>query len=247
MIKNIFSKNKEGFTLIELLVVISIIGLLSSIVLASLSTTRVRASDAAIKADLHGIRTSSEIEYANLGYSYNKTGLAITSDDLSTFNTPNVIFNNQKIKDAVLDIMKNNGGKKVTGNASSDGKTYNISVPLKTSDDNMFLSETGVIEQAILAAPTNLRLSQDGPRGLNVKFEDNINTGTVSYEIVYVNTSGNIIARNISGPYTNGPTNTFDITYTNNSFVGGITAKVRAIKGTQYSTYLTTVMSIYFF
>ncbi len=40
------NQSKSGFTLIELLVVIAIIGLLSSVVLASVSTTRLKARDA---------------------------------------------------------------------------------------------------------------------------------------------------------------------------------------------------------
>ena len=56
-------KQSKGFTLIELLVVIAIIGILSSIVLASLNTARERGADAAVKANLSGMRAQAEIFY----------------------------------------------------------------------------------------------------------------------------------------------------------------------------------------
>lgn len=59
--------NKKGFTLIELLIVIAIIGILSSIVLVSLSSARQRAKDAERKADLHSIQLALESYYAQNG------------------------------------------------------------------------------------------------------------------------------------------------------------------------------------
>ena len=59
----------RGFTLIELLVVISIIGLLASIVLASLTTARTKARDANRTESINQVKTALELYYdANSSY-----------------------------------------------------------------------------------------------------------------------------------------------------------------------------------
>ena len=63
---NINSMNKimkRGFTLIELLVVIAIIGILASVVLASLNTARDKGEDAAAKSNLNNMRAQAELYY----------------------------------------------------------------------------------------------------------------------------------------------------------------------------------------
>lgn len=56
-------KKKSGFTLIELLVTISIIGLLTSIVLGSLTVARKNAQDAKIKEQLAQVRNVAAVYY----------------------------------------------------------------------------------------------------------------------------------------------------------------------------------------
>lgn len=55
-------KNR-GFTLIELLVVIAIIGILASVVLASLNSARDKGADAAIKSTINNMRAQAELFY----------------------------------------------------------------------------------------------------------------------------------------------------------------------------------------
>ena len=61
-------ETKKGFTLIELLVVIAIIALLSSVVLASLSTARAKSRDARRIADFSQIMIALEMYYDSNSY-----------------------------------------------------------------------------------------------------------------------------------------------------------------------------------
>ena len=59
---------KKGFTLIELLVVISIIGLLSSVVLSSLNSAKVKTRDTQRKMEFNSLVTAMHLYYDKYGY-----------------------------------------------------------------------------------------------------------------------------------------------------------------------------------
>lgn len=65
---------EKGFTLLELLIVIAVIGILSSLIMVSLSTSRAKASDAAIKSDLRSLMNVAELYYVNNGNQYGAGG-----------------------------------------------------------------------------------------------------------------------------------------------------------------------------
>jgi len=68
-IKSYFSNKSKAFTLVELLVVLAIIGILASIIVVSLQTTRTKARDTRRKADMEAIRGALEV-YRNTNGSY---------------------------------------------------------------------------------------------------------------------------------------------------------------------------------
>jgi prepilin-type N-terminal cleavage/methylation domain-containing protein len=76
--------NKKGFTLIELLVVISIISLLSSIVMASLNTARMKSRTVRSLEDLRQINTAILAYYAENGSYPVSTGGSGPWDGYST-------------------------------------------------------------------------------------------------------------------------------------------------------------------
>lgn len=112
---------QRGFTLIELLVVIAIIGILSSVVLVSLSRARGTSADTSIKASLSGMRSQA-------AFWYDTNGTYGPNAQLCT--TLGSMFTDPTITKALTFITTTNGGTSPTCRTNSI--SWAISAPLKT-------------------------------------------------------------------------------------------------------------------
>jgi prepilin-type N-terminal cleavage/methylation domain-containing protein len=102
-------KNFKGvFTLIELLVVIAIIGILASVVLASLNSARGKGADAAVKANMANIRAQAELYYDGTGAGkYNAvagTALAGTGAAAAVCGVVTGMFSDANITQAIAQV-----------------------------------------------------------------------------------------------------------------------------------------------
>jgi prepilin-type N-terminal cleavage/methylation domain-containing protein len=106
-------KLQKGFTLIELLVVIAIIGILSSVVLASLSSARTRGNDAAIQADLANMRAQAELFMSTNG-NYG-TATAVPVGVVDACDDANSIFaSTTGLRPALIGVVAKAGGASAT-------------------------------------------------------------------------------------------------------------------------------------
>jgi prepilin-type N-terminal cleavage/methylation domain-containing protein len=120
----------RGFTLIELLVVIAIIGILASVVLASLNSARAKGSDAAIKSSLNNMRAQAELYYDNTGYTYGSVTFAAAS--CPTAVQANTLFADTTIITALTSVISQAGGAANT-RCFSTGNAWAMAAQLKTS------------------------------------------------------------------------------------------------------------------
>lgn len=149
----------KGFTLIELLVVITIIGILASVVLASLNSARAKSADAAIKTTLGDFRVQAQ-NYYNSNNNYGTPGADILDNTLAACSTANTVF------DPVAPLSINPaivGAEKISDSSATwvatcvmptSGESWAVSIPLKTNPSQYWCvdsSNTGKIAPAVMA------------------------------------------------------------------------------------------------
>ena len=95
---------KKGFTLIELLVVIAIIGLLSTLAVVALNSSRLKARDAKRVADVKQIQTALEL-YFNDQSAYPSEGAAVVLGASATKCLGTIGFSSAGCADAYMGLI----------------------------------------------------------------------------------------------------------------------------------------------
>jgi len=124
-------KQNEGFTLIELLVVIAIIGILASVVLASLNSARRKNSDAGIKSGLNQARAQADL-FHSTSFSYLNV-CTISSDSSNPKGINAMIIHTAEAGGYSSPVNINNAGGSYVVRCNDTANGWAAEIPLSVS------------------------------------------------------------------------------------------------------------------
>jgi prepilin-type N-terminal cleavage/methylation domain-containing protein len=152
--------SNKGFTLIELLVVIAIIGILSSVVLASLTSARIKGQDAAIKSQMSHMRSQAELYYSVNGSNY---GAKLLTTNCSTATSTNIFGSALpgSLKNLLAGVLSNTTSVNTlcaVGNTSeTNGSSWGVAVTSASEPTKVTcIDSTGVSKTAVGTLSTSL-------------------------------------------------------------------------------------------
>ncbi len=128
-------RKSRGFTLVELLIVISIIGVLTTLLMANFIGVRQRARDAQRKSDLRQIQSALELYRADQGsYPANQLNFSVPncSNSIKSPDCTTSIYMQEVPKDPSGSSSSYNSGNYYF---SSNGTTYTIGACLENTSD----------------------------------------------------------------------------------------------------------------
>jgi len=116
---------QKGFTLIDLLVVIELIGILASVVLASLNSARSMGADAAVKSAMSNMRAQAELYYDNNSSQYGTAAGTSCTQASSIFADP-------QIAAMITQIDAQDGGTPSCAIGGTNQQNWAVMTTLKT-------------------------------------------------------------------------------------------------------------------